>query len=349
MKKKKIAISGSLGLVGSEAVDFFKEKGWDVIGIDANIRSFLFGTPLQIGAQNFTETHDIDIRDRLSVEQLFINHHFDAIIHTAAQPSHDWAKREPLTDFDINARGTLILLEAARLFCPEATFLYVSTDKVYGERGELPMEELDTRLQPRMISHLRSLGNSEKAIFEAVGWDEKRGLDFAGKRSLFGCSKTAADIYVQEYGNYFGMKTACFRPGCITGKRHQGAEEHGFLAYLTKCIKEKKTYKIFGFRGKQVRDIVHSYDLVNAFWHFIENPKVAAVYNFGGGPERSVSVLEAGEMIAKELNVSWSFEFDKQREGDRQWDVHDISKFRGDYPAWEYKYSLQDIIKELCS
>lgn len=344
MKKKKIAISGSLGLVGSEAVDFFKEKGWDVIGIDANIRSFLFGTPLQIGAQNFTETHDIDIRDRLSVEQLFINHHFDAIIHTAAQPSHDWAKREPLTDFDINARGTLILLEAARLFCPEAVFVHVSTDKVYGENMTTRLVENPTRYTPSG----KNAVTGEFNLYQD-GFTEALGLDFAGKRSLFGCSKTAADIYVQEYGNYFGMKTACFRPGCITGKRHQGAEEHGFLAYLTKCIKEKKTYKIFGFRGKQVRDIVHSYDLVNAFWHFIENPKVAAVYNFGGGPERSVSVLEAGEMIAKELNVSWSFEFDKQREGDRQWDVHDISKFRGDYPAWEYKYSLQDIIKELCS
>lgn len=344
MKKKKIAISGSLGLVGSEAVDFFKEKGWDVIGIDANIRSFLFGTPLQIGAQNFTETHDIDIRDRLSVEQLFINHHFDAIIHTAAQPSHDWAKREPLTDFDINARGTLILLEAARLFCPEAVFVHVSTDKVYGENMTTRLVENPTRYTPSG----KNAVTGEFNLYQD-GFTEALGLDFAGKRSLFGCSKTAADIYVQEYGNYFGMKTACFRPGCITGKRHQGAEEHGFLAYLTKCIKEKKTYKIFGFRGKQVRDIVHSYDLVNAFWHFIENPKVAAVYNFGGGPERSVSVLEAGEMIAKELNVSWSFEFDKQREGDRQWDVHDISKFRNDYPEWSYKYDLQDIIKELCS
>lgn len=344
MKKKKIAISGSLGLVGSEAVDFFKEKGWDVVGIDANIRSFLFGTPLQIGAQNFTETHDIDIRDRLSVEQLFINHHFDAIIHTAAQPSHDWAKREPLTDFDINARGTLILLEAARLFCPEAVFVHVSTDKVYGENMTTRLVENPTRYTPSG----KNAVTGEFNLYQD-GFTEALGLDFAGKRSLFGCSKTAADIYVQEYGNYFGMKTACFRPGCITGKRHQGAEEHGFLAYLTKCIKEKKTYKIFGFRGKQVRDIVHSYDLVNAFWHFIENPKVAAVYNFGGGPERSVSVLEAGEMIAKELNVSWSFEFDKQREGDRQWDVHDISKFRNDYPEWSYKYDLQDIIKELCS
>lgn len=332
--KKKILITGSLGLVGSEAVDFFKEKGWDVVGIDANIRSFLFGTPLQIGATNFTETYDVDIRDRVGIEDFFINHNFSAIIHTAAQPSHDWAKKEPLTDFDINARGTLILLEAARMYCPEAVFVHVSTDKVYGENMIPPsLEEFDTRF----------------GYTDTKGFNENLGLDFAGKRSLFGCSKTAADIYVQEYGNYFGMKTVCFRPGCITGKRHQGAEEHGFLSYLAKCIKEGKTYKIFGYKGKQVRDIIHSYDLVNAFYHFIENPKIAAVYNMGGGPERSVSVLEAGDMISKQLGLPWEYEMDKQRQGDRQWDVHDVSKFRNDYPGWEYKYSLQDIIKELCS
>lgn len=328
-----ILITGSTGLVGSEAVNFFEEKGWEVIGIDNNARSYFFGTPKKTGAL------DIDIRSEGNIQGLFQKHKFDAIIHAAAQPSHDWAKREPLTDFDINARGTLILLEATRKYIPDAVFVYVSTDKIYGENMVAqPLEEEKIRFNP------------VDATLSSRGFDESLELDFAGQRSLFGCSKTAADIYVQEYGNYFGMKTACFRPGCITGKQHEGAEYHGFLAYLAKCIKEGIPYKVFGYKGKQVRDQIHAYDLVNAFWHFIQNPKVAALYNMGGGPERSVSILEAIGYIEEWTSKKAIIEFiDEPRKGDRIWDVHDISKFRQDYPEWNYKYSLDDIIKDVCS
>lgn len=344
---KKILITGSLGLVGSQAVSFFTEKGWDVTGIDNNMRSVMFGTPRM--RDKYT-TLDIDIRDEESVNNVVSKiGPFDAIIHAAAQPSHDWAKREPLTDFDINARATLILLEATRKYCPEAVFVHVSSDKVYGEnmsveacnkwptKQYLTLTEKDTRYE--VLQRTQS---------PFLGFTEDLGLDFGGRRSLFGCSKVAADVYVQEYGNYFGMKAVCFRPGCITGKNHQGAEYHGFLAYLAQCIKDGKTYKIFGYKGKQVRDQIHVHDLVTAFEHFIENPKVSAVYNMGGGPERSVSVLEAGELISKRLGVPFTYELHDERKGDRIWDVHDVSKFRADYPKWDYRYALSDIIKELC-
>lgn len=323
----KLLVTGSVGLVGSEAVKFFREKGWEVVGIDNNMRSHLFGTPKK------ELEYDLDIREGVLINELFEREKFDAIIHTAAQPSHDWAKNDPLMDFDINARATLILLEATRNYCPNAVFVHVSTDKVYGENMKREfMDENETRCF---------------AVDEDFG--ENLGLDFAGQRSLFGCSKTAADIYVQEYGNYFGMKTACFRCGCITGKQHEGAEYHGFLAYLVKCIKQEIPYKIFGYKGKQVRDQIHAYDLVNAFYHFIQNPKAGAVYNMGGGPDRSVSILEAINLIEYKTGKKAIVEFAEQRKGDRQWDVHDVSKFRQDYPEWDYKYSLDDILNDLCS
>jgi CDP-paratose 2-epimerase len=309
----KILITGSSGLVGSEAMSFFKEKGWEVVGVDNNMRSKLFGVAKE------SLNSEVDIRDEEAVNNIFKEHTFDAILHTAAQPSHDYSKDHVLEDFDINARGTVILLEATRKYCPEAVFVNITTDKVYGEnmKGEAPFKE-------------------------------DLGLDFAGCRSPFGCSKTASDIYTQEYGNYFGMKTACFRLGCITGRNHKGAELHGFLAYLTRCIKEGKMYKIFG-DGKTVRDQIHAYDLVTACYEFILNPKVAAVYNMGGGPERAVSILEAADLISKELGKPFIHEYHEPRKGDRTWDVHDVSRFRKDYPNWDYKYSLQDIIKDLCS
>lgn len=323
---KRILITGSNGLVGSEAVDFFRKKGWDVIGIDNNARSTFFDV------QQREPELFLDITDEKRINELFTSRRFDAIIHTAAQPSHDWAKNNPLLDFDINAGGTLILLEATRRFCPDAVFIHVSTDKVYGTNmTRTPLKETRTRWH-----HERP-------------FDETLPLDYAC-RSLFGCSKTAADLYVQEYGLYFGMKTVCFRCGCITGSRHAGAEYHGFLAYLAKCIKERISYRIFGYGGKQVRDIIHSYDLVNAFWQVIQNPKIAAVYNMGGGPERSVSILEAISLLEKETGHKADVEYiDEPRKGDRQWDVHDVSKFRVDYPVWDYKYSLEDIIKDLCA
>lgn len=323
----KLLVTGSSGLVGSACMSFFKKKRWDVSGIDSNMRSAFFDTPLQ------DVDRLIDIRDEDSISALFKEEKFDAVIHAAAQPSHDWSTNHALIDFDINARGTLILLEAMRKHSPLGTFVYVSTDKVYGENMKTNLIETHSRYDAPGFN----------------GFDESLGLDFAGDRSLFGCSKAAADMYVQEYGNRFGMKTACFRPGCITGLKHQGAEFHGFLAYLAKCIKSGVPYKVFGHKGKQVRDQIHAHDLSSAFWHFIQNPKVAAVYNIGGGPERSVSVLEAGAMIRRTVGRPWTYEIHEARKGDRIWDVHDVSKFRADYPDWDYEYSLDDIINDVCS
>lgn len=326
----KLLVSGSTGLVGDACVEFFSRKGWEAIGIDSNMRHQFYGTPSKIADRQ------IDIRDYEQLETLFKEHTFDSIIHAAAQPSHDYATDHVFEDFEVNTRGTLNLLELTRKYCPEAVFVYVSTDKVYGENmGGIDYLEESTRYTPQSY------------VFRERGWKESMGLDFAGKRSLFGCSKVAADLYVQEYGNYFGMKTACFRPGCITGKNHEGAEQHGFLAYLTKCVKNEQVYKIFGFKGKQVRDQIHAQDLASAFYEFIKNPKKGAVYNIGGGIERSVSVLEALELVSTQLGKVPKIGFHDQRKGDRQWDVHDVTKFRKDYPEWDYTYDLKDIINDL--
>lgn len=315
---RKILITGSSGLVGSEAVKYFAAKEWEVIGIDNNSRSAFFGTPEKEIALN------VDITNMAQMEALFKEHKFDAIVHAAAQPSHDYSTDHVIVDFVTNALGTVILFEMIRQYCPDAVVVHVSTDKVYGEN-----------MERKIIDEFTSPFN------------EKLGLDFAGHRSFFGCSKTAADIYAQEYANEFGMKVGIFRPGCITGKAHEGAELHGFLAYLAKCIKNGTTYKIFG-NGKTVRDQIHAHDLVTAFEAFIENPKPGAVYNIGGGLDRSTSILEAVQLIEKTTGKTCTYEFHQEREGDRRWDVHDVSKFRKDYPNWDYKYSLQDIIKDLC-
>lgn len=318
----KILITGSSGLVGSAAVELFTEKGWEVVGVDNNMRSRLFGTKSQDSDVN------LDIRDEGAVLDLFRKHKFDAIIHGAGQPSHDYSKDNPMLDFYINVVGTMNLLEATRRFAKNATFVFVSTDKIYGEgMTRENLFELDTRY------------NSE------YPFDESTPIEPVW--SPFGAGKLAADNYVQEYGHQYGIKTACFRPGCITGRRHQGAELHGFLAYLAKCIKEGITYKIYGYKGKQVRDQIHACDLASAFWEFIKSPKIGAVYNIGGGPERSISVLEAGEQIAAETGKDFLYEIQEARGADRQWDVHDVSKFRADYPEWEYQYSLSDIIKDV--
>ncbi len=326
---KKILITGSTGLVGSACVDFFAAKGWETIGIDSNQRSKFFGTP-----EKYTDYrgYAIDIRDKFNVEKLFVDYKFDAIIHAAAQPSHDYAKDHIMEDFEINTVGTLNLLEATRKYCPDAPFVFVSTDKVYGENMFHNCVEEETRYSP--------IGRP---------FDETIGLDFAGHRSFFGCSKTAADIYAQEYANEFGMKIGIFRPGCITGKNHEGAEQHGFLAYLAKCIKEGKTYKIYGFKGKQVRDQIHASDVASAFYAYIQRPIQGGVYNIGGGPERSISVLEGGALIAAQTEREFVYELHEARKGDRQWDVHDMTRFRTDYPEWEMKYSLEDIIKDVVS
>ena len=310
---RKILITGSLGLLGSSCVRLFREKGWDVTGIDTNRRAYFFGTEEQEG-----DALSIDIRDEEAINALFAAKKFDAVIHAAGQPAHEWANDHVLEDFDINARGTLVLLEAARTYTPDAPFVHVSTDKVFGE----------------------NFGHGEKVT-------EYLGLDFAGRRSFFGCSKTAADIYAQEYMNYLGMKIGVFRPGCITGKNHKGAPQHGFLAYIAKCVRDGIHYDIHG--DGVTRDQIHADDLANAFWHFIEDP-LPDVYTIGGGQERAVTTMEAIYAFEKLLKKDASYTLNQQpyRKGERVFDVHDFSKFQTVYPEWVQHYSLDDILRDLC-
>lgn len=332
---KTILITGSLGLVGSEAMKFFGEKGWKTVGIDTNMRHEFFGTPIKEGSK----TLFIDLRDEAAINKLFQEHSFDAITHCGGQPSHDYSKDHVLEDFDVNARGTVILLEAARKYSPNAVFVHCSTDKIYGEgmkRENLIEEETRYTAIPTTIYKNWELAFDEQTPIKPA-------------LSPFGVSKLYADFIVQEYAAQGWLKTGVFRMGCITGKTHEGAEQHGFLAYLTKCIKEGKTYKIYGYKGKQVRDQIHAYDLVGAFYEFIRNPRSGQVYNIGGGPERSVSVIEAGDAISVKVEKPFNYQLiDEPRFADRQWDVHDVSKFKNDYPSWNYEYSLDDIYNDLC-
>lgn len=321
---KKLLVTGSSGLVGSESVKFFTEKGWEVTGIDANMRHQFFGTPSKEAQV------ELDIRDATAVGMLFARNKFDAIIHAAAQPSHDYSKDNVIEDFMVNALGTLNLLEAARKYTPKAVFVHVSTDKVYG------------------------WGMRRDNLKEGEGmWEHTDDFDestpFGPPFSPFGVSKLTGDLYAQEYAAQGWLTTGIFRPGCITGKAHEGAEMHGFLAYLVKCVKEGKTYKIFGYKGKQVRDQIHARDLAKAFWFFVETPRSGEVYNIGGGYDRAVSPISAGKLVSDKLGKPFLSEYvEEPRFGDRQWDVHDISKFREHYPEWDYEYSLDDIISDLC-
>ena len=340
-------VTGSSGLIGSETVRYFHEKGFDVAGIDNNLRAYFFGEDGSVAwkAKQLTNelkgfSHfDTDIRNQDEIFKLFSKYgkSIDVIVHTAAQPSHDWAAKEPFTDFSVNAQGTLVLLEAARTHCPESTFIFTSTNKVYGDLpNDLPLRELDTRWEP----------DTSHQYFDR-GIDESMSID-GSRHSLFGASKVAADILVQEYGRYFGMKTGIFRGGCLTGPAHSGAELHGFLSWLVKCAVREKPYTIFGYKGKQVRDNIHSRDLVEAFWQFNLNPGVAAVYNIGGSRHSHCSVLEAIDLIddicGKKLNYKVS---DQARSGDHIWWVSDVSKFKADYPEWTYQYDLRKILEEI--
>lgn len=340
-------ITGSSGLIGSEAALFFHDKGLKVVGIDNDLRRYFFGLNsstawntkrLQTKLKGF-EHHAIDIRNQEAIFSLFQRYasEISIVIHTAAQPSHDWAAKEPFTDFTVNANGTLILLEATRQFCPDATFIFTSTNKVYGDTpNNLPLVEKDLRWELA----------SSHPYFEH-GIDENMSIDHS-KHSLFGASKVAADVLVQEYGRYFGMKTGVFRGGCLTGPMHSGAELHGFLAYLVFCGVNEKPYRIFGYKGKQVRDNIHSYDLVNAFWHFFQNPKSPGVYNMGGSRYSNCSVLEAIQIIEKLTGLPFKFEvLDQARLGDHIWWISDVRKFQTDYPAWSYKYDLNSILGEI--
>jgi CDP-paratose 2-epimerase len=343
----KVLVTGSAGLIGSESVKFFAEKGFDVVGIDNGMRSYFFGEEAstewnknkikkQFGAAYVH--YDIDIRDTEAVSSIFKKHDFNLIIHTAAQPSHDWAAKEPLTDFSVNATGTLVMLENARLYSPDAVFIFTSTNKVYGDTpNSLPLIELEKRWE---------LPNNHPRF---KGIDETMSIDNC-KHSVFGASKVAADIMVQEYGKYYGMKTAVFRGGCLTGPSHSAAELHGFLAYLIKCIASGKKYTIFGYKGKQVRDNIHSYDLVNAFYHFYQNPRAGEVYNMGGGRNSNISMLEAIEKVEKILNKKADYTLSEEnRIGDHIWYISDVSKFKGHYPKWGFKYDIDSILKEMCA
>ncbi|HEY4652428.1 MAG TPA: NAD-dependent epimerase/dehydratase family protein [Pontibacter sp.] len=344
----KIAlITGSAGLIGSEAVSFFADKFDIVVGVDNNLRQYFFGEDgstewnkqrLQEQFTNYLH-YNIDIRDADALDKLFAEYASDIklVLHTAAQPSHDWAASEPFTDFSVNATGTLNMLEMTRKHAPEAVFIFTSTNKVYGDTpNHLPLVELEDRWEIE-ASH----------PYFKNGIDEKMSIDHC-KHSVFGASKVAADIMVQEYGQYFGMKTGVFRGGCLTGPNHSGAKLHGFLSYLIKCAIKGDHYTIFGYGGKQVRDHIHSYDLVNMFWHFYQNPRSGEVYNAGGSRHSSCSMKEAikicENITGKKMHYSYT---EANRIGDHIWWISDMSKFKQHYPDWNWKYSIEDIINQI--
>lgn len=346
---KSVVVTGAAGLVGSECVRFFAPRCEWVLGIDNDMRATMFGQDastestlqsLYRDVDNFSCVLDADIRDKSKMFRQFAvgGDSISAVIHCAAQPSHDWAAKDPFTDFDINARGTLNLLEAARKYCPQAPFVFMSTNKVYGDAPNgCEYEELDSRFEIQW----------NRDLFVIDSFDESMSVDQC-KHSLFGCSKLAADLYVQEYGRYFGMNTVCFRGGCLTGPAHAGTQLHGFLSYLVKCCVEGIPYKIIGYGGKQVRDNIHSADLVAAFWEYIQNPKPAAVYNIGGGRENSCSVLEAIALVEELSGKKMQTEFvDEPRQGDHKWWISDTSKFQADYPHWKQKYTLRQTLAEM--
>ena len=339
-------ITGSAGLIGSEAAVFFAGKGYRVFGIDNDMRCYFFGQEastdwnrkrLEEKLKGGYIHYRADIRNNEEIEGIFRKDKFDLIIHTAAQPSHDWAAKEPFTDFTVNANGTLVLLENFRKYCPEAVFIYTSTNKVYGDRpNELPLVELEKRYElPKEHLYYR-------------GIDESMSVDYC-KHSLFGASKLAGDILVQEYGRYFGLKTGIFRGGCLTGPAHSGTQLHGFLAYLIKCVATGVKYTIFGYKGKQVRDNIHSFDLVNMFWHFAQNPRRGEVYNAGGSRQSNLSILEAIEKVEKILHKKAVYEYKPEnRIGDHIWYISDVTKFKAHYPEWDFKYNIDMILEEIC-
>ena len=374
MNKQKCAIvTGSSGLIGSQTVKYLIDKGYYVVGIDNDMRSYFFGEDASTkeselsmietyGREHFNPI-SVDIRDYETLQLIFDSltndedHDLDIIVHTAAQPSHDWAAKEPLTDFTVNAVGTMNLLELTRLHAPKATFIFTSTNKVYGDRPNFSFEQdvpdRETRLSIKELDTRYEGYNLEN---ELTSVNENMSIDHC-KHSVFGASKVAADVMVQEYGRYFGMNTVVFRGGCLTGPNHAGAELHGFLSYLMKCVVTDKPYTIFGYKGKQVRDNIHSWDLVNMFWHYHQNPKPGAVYNAGGGRENSTSILEAidtaNRIIKDEIDPNrkeWKNYTisDQSRSGDHIWYISDLSKFKTDYPEWPgITISLEETLRQI--
>jgi CDP-paratose 2-epimerase len=339
-------ITGAGGLIGAEAVRYFSGQGFDIAGIDNNMRQEFFGAEASTAwaVDKHRESipsyrhYDADIRDFQAMKRIFDEYGSDIqlVIHTAAQPSHDWAARDPLTDFGVNANGTLNLLQCTREVCPEAVFIFTSTNKVYGDRpNELPLIEAETRWTI-----------AEDHPY-ASGIKEDMSIDFC-THSVFGASKVAADVMVQEYGRYFNMKTACFRGGCLTGPGHSGAELHGFLAYLMKCCVSGREYQIFGYKGKQVRDNIHSCDLIQAFDQFYRNPRAAEIYNIGGGIYSNCSMQEAitlcEEIAGRKMNTVYR---DENRIGDHIWWIGCLDRFESHYPDWKITYDVPRILQEV--
>jgi CDP-paratose 2-epimerase len=339
-------VTGSGGLVGSEAVRHLASTGWDVVGIENDMRASFFGE----GASTAHVTRDLvdayegfrwielDVRDREGVDRVFAEHSGELalVIHAAAQPSHDWAREQPHTDFGVNANGTLNLLESTRAHASKATFAFISTNKVYGDTpNHLPLVERETRLE---------LPEGHQ-FFEGI--DTTMSID-RSTHSLFGVSKAAADLLVQEYGRYFEIPTVCFRCGCITGPAHAGAMLHGFLAYLLKCAVTGTRYTVFGYSGKQVRDNIHSADLISACMEFHRRPKPAAVYNIGGGRPSNCSMLEAIEACERVAGRPLAWELsDEARIGDHRWWISDLAEFKHDYPSWDLTYDVDAILAEM--
>ena len=340
---KTILVTGSSGLIGSEAVEHFDRQGHQVIGVDNNMRRVFFGDAgdttwnlerLRSVTRNFTH-FNLDIRDRSALEELFRKHKFDLIVHCAAQPSHDKAREIPILDFEVNALGTVNLLEATRLHCADAVFVFLSTNKVYGDApNELPLKELETRWEYARPEDFN-------------GIDEHCRLDRT-LHSLFGASKASADLMAQEYGRYFGMKVGVFRGGCLTGPSHSGVELHGFLSYLVKVALSGGTYTVYGYKGKQVRDNIHSHDVVRAIEEFAANPRPGEVYNLGGGRENSISMLEAiakiEQITGKKLN--WKYA-DQNRIGDHICYISNLAKFRSHYPNWFITVGVETILHQI--
>ena len=337
-------ITGSGGLIGSESVVHFVEAGYDVIGLENDMRARLFGAEASTRHMSDALTDeyptfrslDIDIRDATAVSKVFARNDVELVIHTAAQPSHDWAASDPRTDFSVNAGGTLNLLEATRHHAPDATFIFTSTNKVYGDLpNQLPLIETEWRLEV-----------PEEHRF-AKGIDTSMSID-RSMHSLFGVSKVAADLLVQEYGRYFGLKTVCFRCGCLTGPKHAGTRLHGFLSYLMRCVITGEAYTVYGYGGKQVRDNIHSADLVAAFAAFHASPRSGAVYNIGGGRESNCSMLEAIALCEEiaESELHWTLAH-RARTGDHRWWISDLSDFKADYLGWMIEHDVRTILEEI--
>jgi len=340
----RVLVTGSSGLIGSEAVMFFDALGFQILGVDNNMRADFFGPKgdttwkrqrLESQCKGFTH-RELDIRDRQDVDELFKSGSFDLVIHAAAQPSHDLAAQRPFDDFDVNAVGTLNLLEACRRHAPEAVFIHVSTNKVYGDGPNyIPLKELETRWEyddPAFVNGIPETFSIDNCL-----------------HSLFGASKAAGDVLAQEYGKYFGLKTGIFRGGCLTGPQHSGVELHGFLNYLVLVALREGDYTIFGYKGKQVRDQIHCTDVINAFWAFAQDPKPGEVYNLGGGKGNAASLMECVDMVAeasggKRPNLTYS---DENRIGDHICYYSDLTKLRAHFPGWDLNYSLEAIVEEM--